>query len=324
LRLRSLLLYFFLSGSSATAHDLGILRGELEETASGRYTLEVRLPPLLEFESEKPRVPERCRFEGPPLVDRYPAGTRIRFELDCGGDPLAPGDILRFPWRREGAFVSARWLDGSSEGRFFDGSGKRIEVPLGLLMSLRRPPVETAKRYLLLGIEHILMGWDHLAFVLGLCLTASGWTLVRRVTGFTVGHSLTLAFAAAGLVTLPVPPIEACIALSIAFVAGQAVRGGAAPKHGGGLVLAFGLLHGLGFASALHESGIGRSELWLGLLTFNLGVEIGQLLFLLALFGIARPVRKAKLLRPLAAYALGALGVFWTLGRVVGFVTLSP
>ena len=151
----------------------------------------------------------------------------MRFRFTCDGPPLGPGDALRLPWKREGAFVTATWLDGSPRTQFFGSTlGKEdqgIEVRLG---ELRGPPLgagDVAARYFLLGIEHILTGWDHLAFVLCLCLVARGWRLVKLVTGFTLGHSLSLALAAFDVVRLPAPPVEACIAMSIAFMAREAL-----------------------------------------------------------------------------------------------------
>jgi hydrogenase/urease accessory protein HupE len=180
----------------------------------------------------------------------------------------------------------------------------------------------TAARYLSLGIEHILLGWDHLAFVLALCLLATRRELVKLVSAFTLGHSVTLALAALGWLAIPAPPIEACIALSIVYVARQALLPRAALHHGVGIVLCFGLLHGLGFASALRESGIERGELLLGLLSFNLGVEIGQLGFVLAFLLLAAGLRQplTRRLVPATAFGLGSLGIYWTLERIAGFL----
>jgi hypothetical protein len=179
-----------------------------------------------------------------------------------------------------------------------------------------------AKRYFLLGVEHILTGWDHLSFVLCLCLVARGWRLVKLVTGFTLGHSLSLALAAFDVIRLPSPPVEACIAMSIAFMAREALLPPDERRHGAGLVLAFGLLHGLGFAGALKEVGIGTAELLLGLLTFNLGVEAGQLLFVAVVLGcmaVLANVPYHRSWRALCATALGMVSVFWTLQRISVF-----
>lgn len=201
--------------------------------------------------------------------------------------------------------------------------------------------------YLRLGVEHILGGLDHLAFVLALVLLATtGGAIVRAVTAFTAAHSVTLGLAALGLAHVPQPPIEATIALSIVFVARElAVR----RKHARTAVVpgpsrsptvlafGFGLLHGLGFAGALAEVGLPAAEIPLSLLSFNLGVEFGQLAFVLAVLGLRRGLRpllaglgrygpwatrlRRGLLR-LPELAIGSLGGFWLIDRIVGFFTL--
>ncbi len=311
----------------AVAHDLGVARVELREVENeiGRYEISVRLPAVLE---PAPLVlPERCAA-GEPAVYRLPTTQRLVFDLHCGTKPLGADDVLVLPWQRDGAFVAAHWADGTSAGRFFEGHGASVEIPVSLLRTERRSAVETFGHYSVLGVEHILLGWDHLAFVLGLCLIARGWHLVTLVSAFTVGHSLTLAVAVLGWARVPVPPMEACIALSIAFVAREALcrtkgERGLPARHGAGLTLAFGLLHGLGFASALSESGIQASERLPGLIAFNLGVELGQLIFVLAVVAIARLAQRLSLpsagLAPASARALGVLALFWTIERVAGF-----
>jgi hydrogenase/urease accessory protein HupE len=268
----------------AAAHDLGVARVELREEGSGRYEMDVAVHAGPELVSQSPQLPARCTLAGTPSVFRRPGVAVLHFTFTCAGRPLGRGDVLRLPWKREGAFVAVRWRDGTSRSRFF-GADPRPPGEGGILVALdelqNQPlgPADVARRYFLLGVEHILTGWDHLAFVFCLCLLARGWRLLKLVTGFTLGHSLSLALAAFDVVRLPSPPTEACIALSIAFVAREALLPPGSRRHGMGLVLTFGLLHGLGFAGALKEVGIGPAELLLGLATFNLGVEAGQLLF---------------------------------------------
>ncbi len=311
----------------ATAHDLGVARVELREVENeaGRYQISVRIPAVLE--AAPLLLPERCTAIGEPSIYRQSTTQRLIFDLRCG-KPLSKGDVLRLPWEREGAFVAARWADGTTTGRYFEGRGGDVEIPVALLQTERRSAAATVSHYTMLGFEHILLGWDHLAFVLGLCLIARGWRLVMLVSAFTLGHSLTLAAAVLGLARVPIPPMEACIALSIAFVAREALMrpsgdGPSSQKHGALLVLAFGLLHGLGFASALADSGIQASERLLGLASFNLGVEIGQLAFVLAVLALADLCRRwavsPTVLTPAIARVLGALAVFWMVERVAGF-----
>ena len=195
--------------------------------------------------------------------------------------------------------------------------------------------------FFLLGVEHILGGIDHLLFVFCLLLWVRGfWPLLRTITGFTVGHSVTLSLATLGWVQLPGPPIEACIALSIVFLASTLARrrqlqGAAASDRRPWLVaMAFGLLHGFGFASALAQVGLPTQGLALALLNFNLGVEAGQLLFVAVVLAVLHLLRQLAAGRRWtawrsarasagvegwehwAAYGAGCVSVFWLLQRL--------
>jgi hydrogenase/urease accessory protein HupE len=184
-----------------------------------------------------------------------------------------------------------------------------------------------AATYFVLGMEHILLGIDHLLFVLALLLIVRGWRqVVATVTAFTVAHSLTLVAAALEWIVVPVPPVEAVIALSIVFVAAEAVHGlrgqaGLTARAPWLVAFTFGLLHGLGFASALSEIGLPAHAIPMALLTFNVGVEAGQLLFVAAMLILSIVLRRlpAALARRgqfATAYAIGALAAYWTIERV--------
>jgi len=144
---------------------------------------------------------------------------------------------------------------------------------------------EVAWTYFLLGVDHILFGYDHLLFVFALILLINDfWALAKTITAFTLAHSVTLAGASLGYFSLPQKPVEATIALSIAFVASELVnqRPGErrlSESYPWVVAFAFGLLHGFGFAGALKETGLPQTDVPVALLTFNLGVEAGQLLF---------------------------------------------
>lgn len=186
---------------------------------------------------------------------------------------------------------------------------------------------ETAQTYFLLGVEHILLGLDHLLFVLALLLlTGKSWTLVKTITAFTLAHSVTLAAGSLGWAHAPQAPVEALIALSIVYAAAAIPR---ARQGARDLVcrapwltaFAFGLLHGFGFGGALKEIGLPQADVPLALLTFNLGVEAGQLLFVgavLALGFVLRPVPFPDWAggRTAAAYGIGGLAAFWFLERM--------
>jgi hypothetical protein len=153
---------------------------------------------------------------------------------------------------------------------------------------------------------------------------ARGRRLLGLITAFTLGHSLTLALAFLGWINIPALPLEAVIALSIAFVAREALRAEDAPGHGYWLVAAFGLLHGMGFAGALSEIGVPRDDLLVALISFNVGVEIGQLLFVGVVLAAQSSLRRmgqdtVPALRA-SMFIVGTLGIYWTLDRVAAFV----
>jgi hypothetical protein len=315
--------WLLIDAAAVGAHDLGVVRVRLVEVGSGHYVVEARVPPVPEFEALLPTLAPRCRMRDAPDVRRRETSIDMRLTFDCGGAVLTAADVLRLPWPNHGAFVSADFGSHATAGHFFEASEQGASVTLDRLISEDRRWIDVSRHYLLLGIEHILTGWDHLAFVLMLCLVASGWPLLYLVSAFTVGHSLTLALAALGFVHIPSAPTEACIALSIVFVAHEAIgRRDHRSRQGAALVFAFGLLHGLGFANALAASGIQRTEFFFGLVTFNLGVEIGQLMFVGVVVSISRigrvlESRSRRLVAQATAYAVGVLGAFWTLQRTL-------
>jgi len=189
---------------------------------------------------------------------------------------------------------------------------------------------QVAWTYLILGTEHILLGIDHLLFVLALLMVVAGWRkLVGTITAFTVAHSITLALAALGFVHVPGPPVEAIIALSIVFVAAEIIRGrqgnpGLTARLPWIVAFTFGLLHGFGFAGALSEIGLPQSAIPLALFTFNVGVEIGQLLFVaivLVLYAIGRRIQPVppEWAWRVPTYAIGGVAAYWMIERFVGF-----
>jgi hydrogenase/urease accessory protein HupE len=189
---------------------------------------------------------------------------------------------------------------------------------------------QVARTYTALGIEHILLGIDHLLFVLALVLLVKNWKrLVGTITAFTVAHSLTLAAATLGFVHVPGPPVEACIALSIVFVAAEILRRrlgkpGLTERAPWVVAFTFGLLHGLGFASALSAVGLPQHAIPIALLFFNVGVELGQLAFIAAVLGIGALAGRIRLPLPRWAplvppYAIGAIAMFWVIERTANF-----
>ena len=197
------------------------------------------------------------------------------------------------------------------------------------VIPVRPSPFATAFAYLRFGVEHILLGIDHLLFVAALLLVTRGrWRLVKTITAFTVAHSITLGLATLGFVHVPQQPVEAVIALSIVFVATEIIRANRgeatiATRSPWIVAFVFGLLHGFGFARALTELGLPAQQVPVALLFFNVGVEAGQLMFvatvlsfMAALRRIYRPVGRTALA---PAYLIGTLAMFWVIQRVAGF-----
>jgi len=271
------------------------------------------------------RLPERCdpRTPGQPIWDG--AAYVARWTARC------PGGI-------EGGVIQIEGLERTSTDvlvrfDFANGaSGVHRLTPSDPSFTVPSQPghLEVAGTYFLYGVEHILLGIDHLLFVLALLLLVKGWKrVVGTITAFTVAHSITLAAATLGLVHVPGPPVEAVIALSIVFVAAEIIHGrrgrpGAAAKWPWIVAFTFGLLHGFGFAGALSDVGLPEQAIPSALLFFNVGVEVGQLLFIAAVAVVLaaasrvtiRPPRWAELVPP---YAIGTVAMFWFIERVAAF-----
>ena len=194
-----------------------------------------------------------------------------------------------------------------------------------------------AGQYTLLGIEHIWIGIDHLLFVTCLLLIArTARKVLITITGFTVAHSITLFLSALDVIRIPTPPVEAAIALSVVFLAWEIVKNDETQltfRYPVAVSASFGLLHGFGFAAVLRDIGLPQTELPTALLFFNVGVEIGQILFLLALvaaFLVMRPVLQRLLLAKdhevhwtwittPASYLIGGVASYWLIDRITGF-----
>ncbi|MEJ2502239.1 MAG: HupE/UreJ family protein, partial [Gemmatimonadota bacterium] len=217
------------------------------------------------------------------------------------------------------------YLDGATETHLLRPSSTGAEIGQSAGRGRR------ALAYVRLGIQHIVQGVDHLLFVLGLLLIVQSTPmLIKTVTSFTVAHSITLAVATLGYAEVPTLPLNAVIALSILFLGPEIVRarrGGTSLtiRHPWTVAFAFGLLHGFGYATGLTEMGLPPAEIPLALLTFNVGVEIGQLAFVGLVLLLARSFRTLEIRWPrwtlaLPAYAVGTLGAFWTIDRTVALL----
>ena len=310
------------------AHDVdvtSVARVFLEEVGEGRYLLSVvdaQAPPIID---RRGVLPIRCV---PVPEQEVEVSIVSGFAFECE-TPLTEGDELTFPWALAGVVALARWADGTESSAYFRGFQGSVPVLIGQLQAGSQSRWRVAGTYLILGTEHILLGIDHLLFVLGLLLLVRGFIpLVKTVTAFTVAHSFTLGASVLGYIPLDRSAIEATIALSIVLLAREIVaadRGVIHLTHRKPWLVAFvfGLLHGLGFAGALGEIGLPDTAIPLALLFFNLGVEAGQLLFvllLLAAHSLLKDVIRARLpkMEPILGYALGALATLWFFDRLPG------
>lgn len=273
----------------------------------------------------------------PPAVEVVFDGRCVQLTSPsavASGQRLTRSWTIRCPGGLGGTAVAASGLAVAQSDilvQVFDGDAPVIAGRLTpLTPSILLPEVATSTAigltYLRLGVEHILLGIDHLLFVTALVLLVRGWRrLAVTITAFTLAHSLTLGAAVLGYVHVPQLPVEALIALSIALVAGEVLRMGQsmadrdAPRAWR-LAFAFGLLHGLGFAGALSEVGLPAHAIPVALLTFNLGVELGQVAFVAALLPLLAAARRwPAWLQSTAPYAIGSLAMFWTIERIASF-----
>jgi hypothetical protein len=268
-----------------------------------------------------PVVPEGCRLVTPDQQQLTPGAVVVRGTLRCQGG-LA-GKTLRISGLETtitDVLVRIEHADGRVESHLLRPATPA--VTLGAATS----GLERAASYLQLGVQHILLGVDHLLFVLGLLLIVRDrWMLVKTITAFTVAHSITLAIATLGYASAPLLPLNAAIALSILFLGPEIVRVWRGEtsftiRHPWVVAFLFGLLHGFGFASGLTAMGLPKAEIPLALLLFNVGVELGQLAFVVLVLLLERAFRTLQIQWPrfalaLPGYAVGSLGAFWTIQR---------
>ena len=313
---------------AARAHEArpGFL--ELRETAPDTYSFLWKKPTGGEIEIQiAPLIPRGCRLATPDRQQLSPGAVIVRGTLSCPDGGLAGKTIAVAGLEATitDVLVRVHHADGRLESHLLRPASPAVTLG-GATSSLER-----ALGYLQLGVQHILLGVDHLLFVLGLLLIVRDrFTLVKTITSFTLAHSLTLAIATLGYASAPLPPLNAAIALSILFLGPEVARSWRGEtsftlRHPWVVAFAFGLLHGFGFASGLTAMGLPRAEVPLALLLFNLGVELGQIAFVLLVVLLERSfrvleVRWPRLVLRLPGYAVGTLGAYWTIQRTLMLV----
>jgi len=313
--------------TSAAAHRLQPAYLEISEQNPGTFNVLWKRPLVgIKPMDIYPRLPESCSNLTEPVLRPSAAGAIERWLVDCGEGGLANQSIVIDGLVKTvtDTLVRIELADGIMHTTVLRPDSPNFLIP-------EKPSkAKVAGSYLGLGIEHILGGFDHLLFVLGLLLIVrSTMILVKTITAFTLAHSVTLAMAALGFVHVPQTPVESVIALSILFLATELSK-----QHRGEIgltsrapwlvAMSFGLLHGFGFAGALSEIGLPQTDIPLALLFFNVGVEVGQLMFVAAVVVAQLFIQKIKVQWPawaeqMPAYAIGSLAAFWFIQRTVSF-----
>jgi len=313
--------------TTADAHRLQPAYLEINEQSAGKFSILWKRPFVAgRAMNINPQLPASCTNITEPVVQVLASGAVDRWLVNCGESGITNNTIViaGLSETQTDTLLRVQLINGSMHTTVLRPDAPSFFIPEKASKS------KVAGSYLVLGIEHILGGFDHLLFVLGLLLIVrSTMLLIKTITSFTLAHSVTLAMATLGFVHVPQAPVEAVIALSIIFLATELSK-----QHRGvtGLTtrapwlvaICFGLLHGFGFAGALTEVGLPQSDIPLALLFFNVGVEVGQLMFVSGVLVITWMIKKMKFRWPVwaeqaPAYAIGSLAAFWFIQRTVSF-----
>lgn len=309
---------------AVSAHPLAPSVLSFERAGDGTVTMTWRAPAKRPTgQSLRPRVPESCEALGPVEQNRTDDGLVITetVSLRCAHDDMLGAVIGVDGFEDSTMNVVVRIVrpDGSIHHAIL-----HARVP-ELVVTAPEQQSHAFFDYLTLGVEHLLTGWDHLTFVVGLLLLF-GWQrrLVAAVTAFTMGHSLTLALSVLGILEVPQMAVEALIAATIVVLALEIRSGARGPvwRHPWSLPGSLGLLHGLGFASVLFDAGLPAAEIPLALLGFNLGLEAGQLMVIAVAWAGYAALRSAippswRSQPTIPAYVIGSLAAFWVIERTL-------
>ena len=308
----------------ASAHEVrpGLL--ELRETKPGVYSLFWKKPAGGEREIQiAPLVPPGCELSTADQQSPTPGAFVMRGVLRCeGGIQGKTLAVAGLESTVTDVIVRVEMLDGRRWTAIIHPSQPWVQI------AASQTRMAVIGSFIVEGVRHILFGADHMLIVLGLLLIVKDrWMLLKTITAFTVAHSITLGIATLGYASAPVDPLNAAIALSILFLGPEIVRSWRGETsfticHPWVVAFAFGLLHGFGFASALTSAGLPRSDLPLALLSFNVGVEIGQVSFVALVLLLERSFRILEIRWPrwaeaLPGYTVGSLGAYWTVQRVL-------
>jgi hypothetical protein len=304
----------------AAAHALDPILFELKERPDGKVDVMWKAPnarvPGVDL---VPILPPECKTIGEIAREDDSEATTARWTIDCGGG-IVGRTVGVTGLEATDALLRVTLLSGAVDRRVLGAERPTVVVPA------EPSRLDVLRDYSLLGAEHIATGIDHLLFVFGLLLLTAGTRqLVATITAFTLGHSVTLALAALELVSVPQAPVEVVIAVTIYILAVELAREVATGstllrRRPWAMAFSFGLLHGLGFAGALREAGLPQNDVPLALLSFNVGIEAGQIAFVavvLAAYALASPMLRGlpAWARRAPVYAMGAASFYWILER---------
>ncbi len=320
-----LLLLFLLFSIDAFSHEVRPGYLQLKEISPNTFEVYWKIPSrgksIPKIDVVFPANTEIIKSSGPTFVEGF---AKFKYVLKVEG-PLA-GQSIRIEGLKRtliDVLLRLEYQNGEQITWMLRPDADNVIVPG------KTSTFQVIKLYTILGVEHILFGFDHLLFVLALIVLARGkWKIIKTVTAFTLAHSITLSLASLGWVVFPAAPVEAVIALSIVYLALEIINlEKGAPsltsKKPWLVAFIFGLLHGFGFAGALSEIGLPAQAIPFALAFFNVGVELGQLAFVLLALGVFFLLKKTPInwskAQVLLAYGVGGTAAFWMIERVVGF-----
>lgn len=307
------------------AHEVRPAYLQIKQVSENVYQVLWKVPRIGDQMPEiQPQFPQNFELK-PTELERPISGSMLfTYKLE-GVEPLA-GSAIRIRNLNKtmvDVLVNVEYLDGEKATLLLQPD--RIE---GVLPG-KTDTWAVIRTYTGLGIEHILFGIDHLLFVLSLIIITKGFRKVAKtITAFTLAHSITLSLAVLGFADVPGPPVEAVIALSIVFLALEIVRNiqgheTLTSRKPWLVAFTFGLLHGFGFAGALVEVGLPQTDIPVALAFFNVGVEIGQLCFVVGVIGVIKVLslykKWPKMVQKIPPYAIGGMAAFWVIERIAAF-----
>jgi hypothetical protein len=327
----SILSFSFLAVITACADEIRPALLNIKEQNTGLFAITWKVPTRNgQTLAIRPQLPASLELVGSPAVEDFPGVLVEHATYKNNGDTLT-GQTISIEGLtavQTDVLLLVELKGGVQHSAILRPASPSFTIPL------QASKFKIAGDYWRLGAVHILEGTDHLLFVLALMLIVRGiGPLLKAVTAFTVAHSITLALATLGVVNMPAAPTEAIISLSIVFLASEIVHArngqiGLTERYPWLIAFIFGLFHGLGFAGALSEIGVPQSEVPVALLMFNVGVESGQILFILIVLGLLALLRRLPVSMPkgawrLVPYSIGGVAAFWTIERVISFLPVG-